>query len=79
MLSGDDDKPPVTTTTVWYRPTRSSSRLALQQAQGCDKPVLIRIDTNAGHGAGSRPPNASPRRPISCRSSSGIPTPTIGR
>lgn len=24
----------------------------LQQAQGCDKPVLIRIDTNAGHGAG---------------------------
>ncbi len=24
----------------------------LQQVQGCDKPVLIRIDTNAGHGAG---------------------------
>ena len=24
----------------------------LQQAQGCDKPVLIRIDSNAGHGAG---------------------------
>lgn len=24
----------------------------LQQAQACDKPVLIRIDTNAGHGAG---------------------------
>lgn len=24
----------------------------LQEAQGCDKPVLIRIDTNAGHGAG---------------------------
>ena len=25
---------------------------ALQQAQGCDKPVLIRIETRAGHGAG---------------------------
>lgn len=25
---------------------------ALQAAQGCDKPVLIRIDTRAGHGAG---------------------------
>lgn len=24
----------------------------LQAAQGCDKPILIRIDTNAGHGAG---------------------------
>lgn len=24
----------------------------LQQAQGCDNPVLIRIDANAGHGAG---------------------------
>lgn len=24
----------------------------LQAAQGCDKPTLIRIDTNAGHGAG---------------------------
>ncbi len=24
----------------------------LQAAQGCDKPALIRIDTNAGHGAG---------------------------
>lgn len=24
----------------------------LQEAQGCDKPVLIRIETNAGHGAG---------------------------
>ncbi len=24
----------------------------LQAAQGCDNPVLIRIDTNAGHGAG---------------------------
>lgn len=25
---------------------------ALQAAQGCDRPVLIRIETNAGHGAG---------------------------
>ena len=25
---------------------------ALQDAQGCDKPVLIRIETRAGHGAG---------------------------
>jgi prolyl oligopeptidase len=25
---------------------------ALQEAQGCDKPVLIRIETRAGHGAG---------------------------
>jgi len=25
---------------------------ALQQAQGCDNPVLIRIETRAGHGAG---------------------------
>lgn len=25
---------------------------ALQAAQGCDRPTLIRIDTNAGHGAG---------------------------
>ncbi|HEY6552994.1 MAG TPA: prolyl oligopeptidase family serine peptidase [Vicinamibacteria bacterium] len=25
---------------------------ALQKAQGCDKPVLIRIETRAGHGAG---------------------------
>ena len=25
---------------------------ALQKAQGCDNPTLIRIDTNAGHGAG---------------------------
>jgi len=25
---------------------------ALQHAQGCDKPVLIRIETRAGHGAG---------------------------
>ena len=41
----------MTTTTVWYRPTRSSSRLRSSGA-GCDKPVLIRIDTNAGHGAG---------------------------
>ena len=24
----------------------------LQAAQGCDAPTLIRIDTNAGHGAG---------------------------
>jgi len=24
----------------------------LQEAQGCAKPVLIRIDTKAGHGAG---------------------------
>ncbi len=24
----------------------------LQAAQGCDKPVLIRIETNAGHGSG---------------------------
>lgn len=24
----------------------------LQQAQGCDNPILIRIDSNAGHGAG---------------------------
>src|SRR5207253_4826118 len=24
----------------------------LQQAQGCDKPTLIRIETKAGHGAG---------------------------
>ncbi len=26
---------------------------ALQQAQGCDQPVLIRIETRAGHGAGT--------------------------
>ena len=25
---------------------------ALQEAQGCDNPVLIRIETRAGHGAG---------------------------
>jgi prolyl oligopeptidase len=25
---------------------------ALQNAQGCDKPVLIRVETRAGHGAG---------------------------
>ena len=25
---------------------------ALQQAQGCDRPTLIRIETKAGHGAG---------------------------
>ena len=25
---------------------------ALQAAQGCDKPILIRIETKAGHGAG---------------------------
>jgi prolyl oligopeptidase len=25
---------------------------ALQEAQGCDKPTLIRIETRAGHGAG---------------------------
>ena len=25
---------------------------ALQEAQGCEKPILIRIDENAGHGAG---------------------------
>jgi prolyl oligopeptidase len=25
---------------------------ALQAAQGCEKPVLIRIETKAGHGAG---------------------------
>jgi prolyl oligopeptidase len=25
---------------------------ALQEAQGCDNPILIRIETNAGHGAG---------------------------
>jgi prolyl oligopeptidase len=25
---------------------------ALQAAQGCDNPVLIRIETRAGHGAG---------------------------
>jgi prolyl oligopeptidase len=25
---------------------------ALQKAQGCDKPALIRIETRAGHGAG---------------------------
>ncbi len=25
---------------------------ALQEAQGCNKPVLVRIETNAGHGAG---------------------------
>ncbi len=24
----------------------------LQAAQGCDKPILIRIETRAGHGAG---------------------------
>ena len=24
----------------------------LQKAQACDKPILIRIETNAGHGAG---------------------------
>jgi prolyl oligopeptidase len=24
----------------------------LQQAQGCDNPVLIRVETRAGHGAG---------------------------
>ena len=24
----------------------------LQAAQGCDKPVLVRIESNAGHGAG---------------------------
>ena len=26
---------------------------ALQQAQGCDRPTLIRIETRAGHGAGT--------------------------
>jgi prolyl oligopeptidase len=25
---------------------------ALQHAQGCDNPILVRIDTRAGHGAG---------------------------
>ena len=25
---------------------------ALQAAQGCDNPILIRIETRAGHGAG---------------------------
>jgi len=26
---------------------------ALQEAQGCDNPILIRIETRAGHGAGT--------------------------
>jgi prolyl oligopeptidase len=25
---------------------------ALQRAQGCDQPILIRVETRAGHGAG---------------------------
>ncbi len=41
---------------------------ALQAAQGCDKPVLIRIETRAGHGAGKPTgQDASKKRPTSGR------------
>ena len=44
--------PPPTTTTAWSRPTPSSSSPQLQADQGGPRPVLARIETRAGHGAG---------------------------
>ena len=38
-------------TTGWCRATASSSRRRLQAAQAGDNPILIRIETRAGHGA----------------------------
>ena len=40
------------TTTAWCPRTVSSSPRALQAAQAGKNPVLIRIETKAGHGAG---------------------------
>ncbi len=51
-VSGDagDDRP--TPTTAWCRATASSSSAELQYCQGGPAPVLVRIETRAGHGAG---------------------------
>ncbi len=40
------------TTTAWCRRTASSSPRACRRAQAGPAPVLIRIETKAGHGAG---------------------------
>ena len=37
---------------VWFLRTRSSLRQSLQSKQAGNKPTLIRIETDAGHGAG---------------------------
>ena len=44
--------PPATTTTAWCPRIRTSSSPTLQAAQGGSAPVLTRIETKAGHGAG---------------------------
>ena len=51
-LPGRPWSPPPTTTTGSSRPTASSSPPTLQAAQSGDAPILIRIETKAGHGAG---------------------------
>ena len=43
---------PRTTTTAWCRRTATSSRRRSRPDQGGDAPVLIRIETKSGHGAG---------------------------
>ncbi len=52
LLSRRRWSPPPTTTTAWCPAHSFKFAAALQAAQSCDKPVLIRIETRAGHGAG---------------------------
>ena len=40
------------TTTVWFRPIRSSSLPVCRSVRQARSPVLIRIDSKAGHGGG---------------------------
>ena len=47
--AGDDGRH---TTTAWCRATASSSSRELQRCQAGPAPVLVRIETRAGHGAG---------------------------
>ena len=38
---------------VWYHGTVYKFAAVLQRDQGCDNPVLLRVETRAGHGAGT--------------------------
>ena len=57
---------PATTTTGWCRRTASSSPRRCSAAQAGDAPVLARIETSTGHGAGQAALRGRRRRPPTC-------------